>query len=582
MWRFRTHYLFALGALAVLNLGSLVLIQEMFRAAHADSKHINVAGRQRMLSQRITKSALALDWDPASSAELKTALEEFEAAHEQLVRTTADEHPVHAHLSGLEATFQALLSAGHAVLEGRGRSAAEELHAAAGEFLPKMHAAVNAYEKESQDTAARARSKEIALLIATLLVLIAEGLFIFEPLCKRLVRDERTLENARDEAIESADMRKRFLATVSHEIRTPLHGVLGTSALVLQTDLTEEQASLVNAGKRSAENILAMLNGVLDHAKIQEGALALESKPFSLVDLIEDLRLTRHSPYRRAPVELVVERSDRTPDWLLGDVVRIRQLLLNLVSNALKFTLEGEVRVTLDWTEASGGGRLLAEVLDTGIGIPEDRLESIFEEFTQAEASTSREYGGTGLGLSISRDLARLMGGAIELASAPGEGSRFTVRIPLDAGAKPLMSDEDPGGEGVQPGSQIRVLAADDDQVNRRILEAHLRSLTGSFCIVENGRLAVDEARNRVFDVVLLDLNMPVMGGRAAARALRERSASSDALIVAITGETGDEVGNLCQETEFDVVLAKPFKKAELKAILEGFLTHSRAKGRAA
>ncbi|MFT5732859.1 MAG: signal transduction histidine kinase [Planctomycetota bacterium] len=570
MLRIRLHFFFALGTLALLNFGSLMLIPGMFSAARPDSAKIHAAARQRMLSQRIVGSAMTLQLAERNGAraELGQALLDFEAGHRVLVKTTAVGHPVHELLTGLEGEFVRLLGSGRAVLQLGDNESAMRVHAAAAAFLPKMDAAVNAYEEEGQAKAARVRARQVGVLIATLLILIAEAALVFEPLCRRVARDESALKAGRDAALGSADARKRFLSTVSHEIRTPLHGVIGTTSLLLQSGLTVNQASLARAGKRSAENLLAMLNGVLDHAKLQEGAMTLESAPFSLEEMQEDLELSRHSPYRGTGVELVVEAKDDVPRWVVGDATRLRQVLLNIVSNGLKFTSEGEVRVTFEWDSREHGSALLVEIADTGIGIRAERLDSIFLEYTQAEVSTAREYGGTGLGLSISRELIKLMGGTLEVTSVMGVGSRFSIRLPATAAAGPDPTQALGPIIGSRDLSTIRVLAADDDEVNRRVLGLHLKALVGSYTVVENGAQVVEEAKKGVFDVLLLDLSMPVMGGRDATLAVRDDSLCSSALIVAVTGETDEESIRRCLESGFDALLSKPFRRDELESIL--------------
>lgn len=384
----------------------------------------------------------------------------------------------------------------------------------------------------------------------------------------------RSLIERERAAAAANEAKSEFLATMSHEIRTPLNGVLGMAQAMTADDLAQAQRERLKVIRRSGEDLLAILNDVLDLSKIESGLLELEISQFDLEHLARGAVATFAHQTHKKGVLFDFEIADAAKGQYLGDPSRLRQLIYNLTSNAVKFTDQGSISVSI----ASHEGGLRLAVADTGCGIAPDKAAHLFDKFVQADGSATRRYGGAGLGLSICRELARLMGGDILVDSVPRQGSTFTMILPgvvkvpaVDAPAQP----QTPGAEAAAPeadASELRVLAAEDNKVNQLVLKTLLATAGIDPTIVENGAQAVESWEIQHWDIILMDIQMPQMDGLAATRAIRAREAQTGRARTPILAVTANAMVHQIAEygvCGMDGTVAKPIEIATLFAAME-------------
>lgn len=418
------------------------------------------------------------------------------------------------------------------------------------------------------------------LFILTLGVGIATSVFQHE-----LEGAGRALERARQSANAANRAKSDFLAGMSHEIRTPMNAVLGMAQALEKADIPDAHKRQAETLARSGRLLLRLVNDVLDLSKIEAGKLEIEATRFNLADVAGTVEALYGPAAREKGIGFSIALSEGAQEDLIGDPVRISQILNNLVSNAIKFTAEGEVRVEIDCERATGlpGRDILITVRDTGIGIAAPDVERLFQPFTQAGAGTARTFGGTGLGLAICRRLCELMAGEIGVDSTPGSGSTFRVRLRVNqAGvAAPALDCGCPSAlcDSALRGLRLRVLAADDNLTNRMVLKALLADVTETLVMVEDGQQALDALASGDFDLVLMDSRMPVLDGIAATRQLREREAVAGRApvpVYAVTANVMPAHVNEYLSAGMTGVIAKPISREALLEVL-GQHTHGAA-----
>lgn len=407
-----------------------------------------------------------------------------------------------------------------------------------------------------------------------------------ENLERRIGERTEELESALNASVSASKAKSEFLANMSHELRTPMSGVIGMLELLSESPLTREQRDYLTTAKTSAHSLLALVNDLLDLSKIEAGKMMLEEIPFDLRQLArESVRGSLPTAVAKG-LTLDLEVDPETPRGISGDPLRLRQVLVNLVNNAVKFTSRGGVAVRI-WRELGNGDpdndRLRIAVIDSGPGIADDQMESIFEKFTQADTSISRKFGGTGLGLAITRRLVELQGGRIWVESKVGEGSRFHVEMPCRA-ASLLARAEAAGGEQEHP-SAVRlagaILLVEDNPVNQKVVLAMLRKRGYEVDVAGDGLGAIEALREKRYALVLMDVQMPGLDGLETTRRIRAEERFKQLPIVAMTAHAMSGDRERCLDAGMNAYLAKPVDQRNLLRVISELTSGAAVEARA-
>lgn len=587
-------YVAALSTVALLTVGAQVLVQWQLECSQTDSRVINIAGRQRMLSQRLAKSSLQLEADsgendPVVKQEMTEALTEWQSNHNglqhgdrskdlegnlspQLTKLFAEVRP-HYEAVRLAADKQIYAKPGEDV-----SASVRDIREHESAFLEGMDKIVSRCVLEAEGRVARLRNSELALLALTLLVLVAEGLFIFKPAVRQIKQVVARLETtgarltvAKEEAEAANEAKTRFLANVSHELRTPMAAVLGMTELARESTDPERRDQYLTIVEQTGQSLLRLLNDLIDTAKIEAAELELRVTPFQpaavnrrVVELLRPLAAAK-------VLNLKCEHDDVADCTVLGDEERLMQVLINLVGNAIKYTEAGHVRVALN-TIASGPAsqRLVWTISDTGIGINSQDQARLFEPFFQVEASPETSRGGAGLGLSICARILDAFGGSIELSSAIGTGTTVRVEIELPLATMPDALPEAEPLPSEQSTASLNVLVVEDSSVNQLLLKEWIERAGHRVTIAVDGAAAIKAYESRGADVVVTDYRLGPLNGAETALRIRDVASFNQAPpppIICVTGDV-DATASFPGQDIFYAVAMKPVRREELYRLI--------------
>ncbi len=459
----------------------------------------------------------------------------------------------------------------------------------------RIHESITSFTVTDQTVNYRTLSSPIKDKNANVVAIVE----ICEDITERKKAEEK-LKEAKEAAEAANRAKSEFLANMSHEIRTPMNAIIGMTELILDTDLTPEQREYVDTVAQSADCLLNLLNDILDLSKIEAGKLQLEEKDFNLHTTLQGIIKTLSVQADRKGLELICRIAPDVPRELRGDDVRLRQVIVNLVGNAVKFTDRGRILVNVERGASGNGGNgitpgsdagavlLRFSISDTGIGIPADKLRSIFDNFTQVDGSATRKYGGTGLGLAISRKLVGMMGGEIHAESEPGRGSAFHFTARFGAGhhqakehtedSPPAVPDAGRAGSPVhspsgkeEGGSGLHILVAEDNVLNQKVAARILEKEGHTVQVVSNGLEVLEALEKENFDLVLMDVQMPLMDGIETTLVIRNSKNSRfepEIPIIALTAHAFKEDRERCLKAGMNAYISKPFKKRDIAALI--------------
>lgn len=597
----RKLYIFSLFTIAVSILLSQLIVQYNLSRNLNDSKIINISGKQRMLSQKLTKQILILNYisDPKdNNTELNEASEiitlwkfnqnVLEMGSDSLGFPRTKSPEIQKLFNVIKPNFNSIVDAATKFIQNKkqGIKANENKELIQiilknqDVFLVKMNEIVAQYEKEAADKVALQSKIEYAFLAFNLIVLLLIFIFIFKPTYTKVLRliskildsEKKALQLAYDSK-RTSEAKQNFLANMSHEIRTPMNAIMGMSRQLIKSELNDEQRNYLSNITNASENLLVIIDDVLDLAKLESGQLSIEKIPFDPKQVMENVMKVMMFKAEEKGISLTNSFCDLAlSPVLIGDPFRINQVLLNLVSNAIKFTIKGNVYLSCKvLKDDETFQELELKVIDTGVGMDQSFLKYVFEKFSQEYESTSRKYGGTGLGMSISKNLIDNMGGEILVESEKGKGTTVYVRFSLEKGKELDLIKKDTNTVDTKIFKDKKILVVDDNEMNRMVATLILNEFEVLISEAGNGEEAVEYLKNNDCDLVLMDLQMPISNGYETTIIIREKL-QLNTPIIALTANVIEEERQKCFEIGMNDYLSKPFDEVQFLEILSKWL----------
>jgi signal transduction histidine kinase/CheY-like chemotaxis protein len=569
----RTRYIVALLLTASLVTLSFTVLYNLIGAQRLDAEIINIAGQQRMLSQRI---ALFANTKAVCGTEEKrqsfiNAVDKFKNNHQRLINLKDLSSTIQAIYFGdeqLDKKVKSFISQSEMLYQARNCEANETFSIDnVSILLTQLNDVVDLFEQEASQRVDSVATIEIYLWLATLTLLLLEAIFIFSPMEKeirssisRLTSLKVEAENAAQDAKKASQAKSEFLSSMSHELRTPMNGLFGMIELAI--DNPSKGSMYLKKAKAAGRQLLVLINDILDISKIEAGKIKIEKAPVDLLQVLDDVVSLQRVYCQRKGLNFHYNKQAELPHIIEGDITRISQVLHNLLSNAIKFTERGSVTLDVSVEQLQDGMKLTFDVIDTGIGITPEKLPHIFDKFEQADQSTTRVYGGTGLGLSIAQQLARLMGGDIEVMSKEGAGSTFSFHIVAHSSKLPDIP--------ITPSTNLRCAVVDDLQTSREYFD-HIVVSAGIYSKSFESAAAFLADDPFSYDVIILDLSMPEMSGIDLLKELAKQSKELPKIIL-ISAElermqNEDDVSDMIWRTH-----AKPINRRELEQDLSKLL----------